>query len=116
MTGQEQHAYEVRLTAPESEFSPEFVQGMADRMSVSFFKYGRVRKGAQTMDTMKSLALRLKAYEETGNTEYLIDVANFCMIEFMHPRHPKAHFKSTDSEGSPGRVRVITGKIDQGRN
>lgn len=38
-----------------------------------------------------------------GNTEYLVDAANFLMIEFMHPAHPKAHYRATDKEGSPGR-------------
>ena len=33
-----------------------------------------------------------------------MDVANFAMIEFMHPKHSKAFFKATDSDGSPGRV------------
>jgi hypothetical protein len=116
MTAKQMHQYTYRLAAPESEFCPEFVQGMANRMAVSFHKYGRVKRGAQTMDTLGSLQLRLDTYLRTGNTEYLMDVANFCMIEFMHPRHPEAHFEATDSKGSPGRVRVINGKIDQGRN
>jgi hypothetical protein len=35
-------------------------------------------------------------YEESGNTDYLVDVANFAMIEFMHPSHPDASYKPTD--------------------
>lgn len=98
---------------PESEFSIPFVQGMDDRMGMSFFKYGLVseayphkvralRLNGETEDG--SLEQRLARYRETGNTEWLIDVANFAMIEFMHPRHPQAHFRSTDSHESPGRT------------
>lgn len=99
----------------EAEFSTAFVQGMADRMAVSFYKYGPVAEAyPDKVDALRSLKQRLDLYFkggevkgkkiEPGNTEYLIDAANFCMIEFMRPRHPKAHFKATDSDGSPGRV------------
>ena len=89
---------------PLSEFSGEFVQGMADRMAVSFCKYGRVAEAYPSrVDAIASLRKRLERYEETGNTEWLMDVANFAMIEFMRPRHPKAHFRPTDSKESPGR-------------
>jgi hypothetical protein len=33
----------------------------------------------------------------------VIDLANYAMIEFMHPRHPEAHFRATESRESPGR-------------
>lgn len=48
-----------------------------------------------------------------GNTEYLVDAANFLMIEFMHPAHLVAHFKATDNTGSPGRVAQATALYDQ---
>lgn len=92
----------LRLTTP-SEFSVEFVQGMADRMAVSYFKYGAVADNATHFtDTITNLRKRLDKYEETGNTEWLMDVGNFAMIEFMFPHHDKAHFRSTDSNESPG--------------
>jgi hypothetical protein len=101
--------------APETEFSNFFVQGMANRMAVSYHKYGPVSEAyPEKVDAIESLKTRLKLYLEggeikgqkiaPGNTEYLIDAANFAMIEFMHPKHPKAFFKVTDSDGSPGRV------------
>jgi hypothetical protein len=43
-------------------------------------------------------------------------VANFAMIEFMHPRHPQAHYKATDSDGSPGRVSAVRGDLTQDNN
>jgi hypothetical protein len=56
---------------------------------------------------------------EPGNAEYLVDAANFLMIEFMHPAHPNAHYAATDKEGSPGRVAtnvVYEGKGVQYKN
>jgi hypothetical protein len=88
----------------ESEVSKPFMQGMADRMGMSYYKYGPVANAYPDMvDAIASLKMRLALYVETGNTEHLMDVANYAMIEFMHPSHPKAHFKATDSSNSPGR-------------
>ena len=88
-----------------TEFSEDFVQKMRNRMITSFCKYGPILEGyPDNVDAIKSLAVRLEKYGETGNIEFLVDVGNFAMIEFMLPRHPKAHFKATDSKDSPGRV------------
>jgi len=84
------------------EVSYEFLQGMADRMSVSFYKYGAV-KDSNGLDPIKNLEERLRLYKETGNTEWLMDVGNFAMIEFMKPQHKDAHYRPTDSKESPGR-------------
>jgi hypothetical protein len=85
-----------------SEVSPDFLQGMIDRMAVSFHKYGPVKES--TSDAIASLRKRLDRYEEDGNTEWLMDIGNFAMIEFMKPGHPNAHYRPTDSHESPGRV------------
>jgi hypothetical protein len=101
---------------PASEFSDQFVQGMYDRMAVSFFKYGKVADAyPDKVDAIASLKKRLDRYAETGNTEWLMDVANFAMIEFMRPRHPKAHFEGTDSHQSPGRE-TVAGKTSHRNN
>jgi len=101
---------------PETEYSAQFLDGMVNRMAVSFCKYGRVADAyPHKVNALDSLRLRLEKYAETGNTEYLMDVANFAMIEFMHPKHPGAFFRGTDSDGSPGRV-WNHGTVDQRRN
>jgi hypothetical protein len=102
----------IRVGVP-SEVSVPFVQGMADRMAVSYHKYGAVADS--TSDHMASLQKRLDKYAEDGNTEWLMDVSNFAMIEFMHPRHPKAHYRPTDSSESPGRV-TTGGEVTQERH
>lgn len=89
---------------PETEFSHKFTGLMEDAMGLSFFKYGPVAEAyPHKVDAIKSLKVRLDKYAETGNLEWLVDVANFAMIEFMHPKHQNAHFEPQDS-GGPGRV------------
>jgi hypothetical protein len=96
---------------PTTEFSEPFVQGMADRMAVSYCKYGAVAEAYPSrVNAMTSLKQRLDKYERTGNTEFLMDAANFAMIEFLRPSHPDAHFEATDSKASPGRA--WNGEID----
>ena len=87
-----------------TEVSVEFLRGMAARMCMSFEKYGAVRdfKG----DKIASALKRIEKYQDTGNTEYLMDAANFCMMEYMYPRHTQAHFKAEDSVASPGRAQA----------
>ncbi len=97
---------------PESEFSMEFAQGMLNRMAMSYHKYGKVADAyPHKVDALQSMQVRLDKYAATGNTEHLMDAANFLMIEFMHPKHPDAHFAPEDSKASPGRV--FHGEIDR---
>ena len=99
---------------PATEFSLPFVQGMANRMMQSFAKYGKVSAAyPHRVNAIESLKKRLTLYEETGNTEWLMDVGNFAMIEFMHPKHAQAHYRPTDSHESPGRVWEHGGESDK---
>lgn len=89
------------------DFSEDFVQKMRNRIIVSHYKYGWMKESyPELADAIACLEERLALFKETGNTEHLIDVANFAMIEFMYPRHPDAHFKATDSDASPGLVGI----------
>jgi len=101
---------------PESEYSIIFLEGMVNRMAMSFFKYGLVVDAyPHKVNAIDSLRLRLQKYLDTGNTEFLMDVANFAMIEFMHPKIAGAIFKATDSDQSPGRT-WNTGAVNTQRN
>ena len=87
----------------QTEYSENFDNLRKDRMVVSYFKYGPVAenyKKLQTINAIASLEKRLQMYKETGNTEFLVDSANFCMIEFMYPQHPNAHFTVLDDRKS----------------
>ncbi len=99
----------------ESEYSQKFMDGMVRSMSVSYHKYGPLADAyPHKVDAIKSLEKRLKMYKETGNADYLIDVANFAMIESMHPGHPNFHYKPTD--GGEGRVWQSGGPANERNN
>lgn len=95
----------MKNIVPATEFSPAFVEGMESRVAVSFHKYGpvadAVAHGAKFVEALKT---RLAKYEDDGNTEWLMDVANYAMFEFMYPSHKAAHFRATSAEESPGKA------------
>lgn len=95
----------LKTACPPSEYSAAFLQGMLNRMAVSGFKYGPVADAYPgKVDALASLAQRIEKYLETHNTEFLIDAANFAMIEFMRPQFEDAFFAATDSDQSPGLI------------
>lgn len=79
-------------------------------MLMSFYRYGKVAEAyPDKINALDSLQQRIKKYRECGNIEFLIDAANFAMIEFMHPSIPNAFFEPTDCDESPGRISKETG-------
>ncbi len=95
----------LKPSCDDSEYSEQFLQGMLNRMAVSFHKYGPVAAAyPDRVNALASLQQRIDAYQATGNTEFLMDVANFAMIEYMHPSVEGAFFQATDSDQSPGRT------------
>lgn len=97
------------------QYSDEFDKGRRARMEMSYFAYGEVETGAKKLDLWACTKQRWDKYQETGNTEFLQDAANFLMMEFMFPKHPKAHFKPTDGEESPGRT-SLHGRVSRDPN
>ena len=86
-----------------TEYSERFDEIRKRAMVTSHYKYGFIKENAQNhcVDYIQTLEKRLRAYKDTGNTEFLADIANFAMIEFMYPQHQKAFYKPTDSKDSP---------------
>lgn len=90
---------------PPTEYDTQFFEHMVESMAVSYHKYGAIADAyPDKVDAMSSLRQRLWDYGKTGNMDYLIDIANFAMIEFMRPKHPDAHYEPGDSDSSPGRT------------
>ncbi|MES0334759.1 MAG: hypothetical protein SFH39_00155 [Candidatus Magnetobacterium sp. LHC-1] len=87
-----------------TEYCEKFDELRKNRIKVAYYNYGPAKQnfGNKLVDAIKTLKLQIKKYEETGNTEYLIDAANYSMFEFMYPQHKKAHFRATDSSESAG--------------
>lgn len=95
-----------------TEYSQRFDDLRKKAIETSFYKYGPVRKNYseyKCMDAIGNLRKRLEAYEATGNTEFLVDVANFAMFEFMFPQVANAHYTPTDS----GAVETVGFGINQ---
>lgn len=91
----------------QTEYSEEFDKLRKNRMFVSYHKYGPIKNnyGEGLINSVENLEIRLKKYKETGNTEFLVDIANFAMIEFMYPKHSNVHF---DSETHGTRLKGMT--------
>ena len=99
---------ETREEILSRDWSKDFIALMQNRIVVSHHKYGWMSQNyPELAQAVKSIQTRLEKYLETGNTEWLVDVANFAMIEFKHPSLQNAHFHGTDSSESPG----LTGGI-----
>lgn len=92
----------------EEEYSTKFDQLRKNRVEVSYHKYGPARKNFKTgnVDAIKTMELCVEKYKSTGNTEYLVDAANYLMFEFMYPQVKNAHFRATDSKESAGIVGI----------
>ena len=84
-------------------YSESFVNKMKNALEMSYYKYGEAKLTyPELAQAYKCVRERLELYEKTHNTEYLVDVANFAMLEFMFPAFKDASYKPTDSDKSPG--------------
>jgi hypothetical protein len=97
---------------------PRFVRMMRDRLIASFYKYGPADQNAKLQSESGTSMLagakkRIEKYEQTGNTEWLVDAANFCLLEWAWPAHPEAHFRATDSRESPGPPSLTVREIER---
>lgn len=82
-----------------TEWSEEFEKLMRNRLIMGAIRYGRLKaKNKVKYDRISSIIKRLKDYENTGNKEKLVDVANLCLLEFEECDHPKAHFNAEDDK------------------
>lgn len=81
----------------------EFDRKRKNAILVSFYKYGSSRQNFKKgmVNAIGSLKKCLKKFEETGNTEYLVDVANYAMFRYMYPQGNEAYMP-TDSNQSAG--------------
>lgn len=83
-----------------TEYSNKFDEIRKNMMVVSYYKYGPLKDNYGTykcMNAIENLKIRLQQYLDTGNTEFLADVANFAMLEFMNPSIEGAKYIPTDS-------------------
>lgn len=103
------------MKLPKTEYSEKFDELRKNRVAVSMYKYGSAQqnfsqKYVKALPTMQKC---IDKYQETGNTEYLLDAANYLMFEYMYPQHPNKHFRATDSSESAGIVGMSVKEIEE---
>jgi len=89
----------------ETEWVPEFEEKMRNRCIMGSFRYERMATKAlpeNKYNWIEDTLRRIKLYEDTGNTEHLVDAANLLMFEFKFGVHPNHHFSSVD-DGEHGK-------------
>lgn len=82
-----------------SEWSDDFERLMRNRMIMGAFRYETFeekKKTAWKYDFPTEAIKRIGKYQETGNTENLVDAANMLLIEFEFGHHKNKHFNSID--------------------
>jgi hypothetical protein len=93
-----------------------FLQGMMNRMGFSYHKYGSIHDNfPHRRHGVENALQRIEMYQKDGNLEWLIDAANYLLIENLVPSHSGAHFKATTSEESPGAVNQ-DGSVSHGKD
>lgn len=103
---------------PLTEFDPAFVVRMVQAMMVSYHKYGRVADAYPLkFDASSDVRTRMGRYREGGNKHYLVDAANFAMIEAMHPAPERnATWGGNSAADSPGRTTASGHRLVQEDN
>lgn len=85
------------------DFSEEFVTKMKNAIETSHYKYGWASQTyPELAQAVKCVQERLDMYNKTHNKEYLVDIANFAMLEYLYPTYSDAKYIATDSVASPG--------------
>lgn len=112
------YAYMDRAGVPRTEFNPAFVTRMVAAMMVSYHKYGRVADAYPLkFNAASDVRARMSKYRETGNMHFLVDAANFAMIEAMHPAPERnAQWGANDAASSPGRSTASGNRLVQEAN
>jgi hypothetical protein len=81
----------------ESEWSPRFESLQRNRLLMGALRYGPIKQpGKRRYDRVGRMKECIAEFEATGNLELLVDVANYCLLEFEDSNHPKAHFEAVD--------------------
>lgn len=94
---------DIKNNILKTDYSEKFDKIRKGLVVQSFFKYGKASRNfvSGNVDAIESLKKCIKKFEDTGNTEYLADAANYCMFRFMYPQGNE-YFKHTDSNESAG--------------
>lgn len=89
------------------------IDRMINRMITSSYKYHGLITGESVAseDWGRNVGSRWERFMKDGNTEWLVDIANFCVIMSTFACHPLWHFRATESAESPGIVLTSGGTV-----
>lgn len=88
------------------QWSIVFEQWMKNRLMVGYFRYGPTHKQKKGQyDYLQAALDHINLYQQDGNIEHLVDVANLCLIEFVNGEHPKRCFTAMDDSKHAQRVK-----------
>lgn len=88
-----------------TDYSLQFDEKRKALVVQSHYKYGRAGRNFATGNVDAIV-------KETGNTEYLLDVANYAMFRYMWPQSGE-YFKHTDSDESAGIVGMSVNEMEK---
>lgn len=100
------------------DYSEKFDDIRKAMVITSHYKYGAVKNNFGDLggvDAIETLKMCLEKFEQTHNTEYLADVANYAMFRFMFPKQGE-FYKATDSNGSAGVSGITQKEMERLRN
>jgi len=96
----------------DTEFSNEFVEKMKKAILLSHEKYGWMADTYPTLaKAIDCAADRIEAYMKYHNKDYLVDVANFAMIEYMRPSFTTIKFGEIAKIDDSDNIRCMIDRI-----
>lgn len=83
-----------------------FIEHMVNAMCMSAFKYGDVKPvcGKVAIEKMNK---EIEMFMEDGNTEHMVNVANYAMLRYMFPSEGETYM-GTDSNKSVVRTKPMS--------
>ena len=77
-----------------------FLQGIIDRRTQGFCRYGPCSPGKQYADMIHH---EYQQYQKTGCAEQLYNIAVYCGLEMRYPQHSQFHHNSAEKSANPNR-------------
>lgn len=96
-----------------TEWSDDFERLMRNRLIMGCLRYGPMvwkKKNGNKWDLLGAINKKVGLYVKTGNTEYLVDAANYLLLEFECGEHPNKHFNALDDHSDHCKLKRYEGR------
>jgi hypothetical protein len=90
--------YDYFKELKDTQWSDKFESLMRNRLIIGALRYNKPigTSKKSKYDFIHSIERRTQLFKETGNAEYLADIANYALLEFINESHPNFHFEAID--------------------